>query len=204
MFFYKYLDRNLIRGKINKFFEIPIIKILKLIKIKPNHISIFGLILAFISSYFISNSNFIFSPLFLLLSGVCDLLDGSLARYTQSVTKFGGVLDSVLDRFGEAAIFIGIFIYFTNYDSIVPNIFVLMALSSSTVVTYLRSKAEILGISCDIGIMTRTERVLILFLALILTNFFDFILLISIIVIFILSLFTIFQRMRHINNSINS
>ena len=204
MFFYKYLDRNLIRGKINKFFEIPIIKILKLIKIKPNHISIFGLILAFISSYFISNSNFIFSPLFLLLSGVCDLLDGSLARYTQSVTKFGGVLDSVLDRFGEAAIFIGIFIYFTNYDSIVPNIFVLMALSSSTVVTYLRSKAEILGISCDIGIMTRTERVLILFLALILTNFFDFILLISIIVIFILSLFTIFQRMKHINNSINS
>lgn len=204
MFFYKYLDRNLIRKKINKFFEIPIIKILKLIKIKPNHISIFGLILAFISSYFISNSNFIFSPLFLLLSGVCDLLDGSLARYTQSVTKFGGVLDSVLDRFGEAAIFIGIFIYFTNYDSIVPNIFVLMALSSSTVVTYLRSKAEILGISCDIGIMTRTERVLILFLALILTNFFDFILLISIIVIFILSLFTIFQRMRHINNSINN
>ena len=204
MFLYKYLNRNLIRGKINKFFEIPIIKILKLIKIKPNHISIFGLILAFISSYFISNSNFIISPLFLLLSGVCDLLDGSLARYTQSVTKFGGVLDSVLDRFGEAAIFIGIFIYFTNYDSIIPNIFVLMALSSSTVVTYLRSKAEILGISCDIGIMTRTERVLILFLALILTNFFDFILLISIIVIFILSLFTIFQRMRHINNSINS
>ena len=204
MFLYKYLNRNLIRGKINKIFEIPIIKILKLIKIKPNHISIFGLILAFISSYFISNSNFIISPLFLLLSGVCDLLDGSLARYTQSVTKFGGVLDSVLDRFGEAAIFIGIFIYFTNYDSIIPNIFVLMALSSSTVVTYLRSKAEILGISCDIGIMTRTERVLILFLALILTNFFDFILLISIIVIFILSLFTIFQRMRHINNSINS
>ena len=202
MFLYKYSNRKLIREKLNKFFEIPIIKILNYFKIKPNHISILGLVLAFISAYFISNSNFILSPIFLLLSGVCDLLDGSLARYTKSVTKFGGILDSVLDRFGEAAIFIGILIYFSAYESSIPNILVLLALVSSTVVTYLRSKAETLNIKCEIGIMTRTERLLVLFFSLILCNFVDFILLISIIAIFVLSLFTVFQRINHIYKSI--
>ena len=64
MFLYKYSNRKLIREKLNKFFEIPIIKILNYFKIKPNHISILGLVLAFISAYFISNSNFILSPIF--------------------------------------------------------------------------------------------------------------------------------------------
>ena len=184
MFLYKYSNRKLIREKLNKFFEIPIIKILNYFKIKPNHISILGLVLAFISAYFISNSNFILSPIFLLLSGVCDLLDGSLARYTKSVTKFGGILD------------------FSAYESSIPNILVLLALASSTVVTYLRSKAETLNIKCEIGIMTRTERLLVLFFSLILCNFVDFILLISIIAIFVLSLFTVFQRINHIYKSI--
>ena len=202
MFLYKYLDRESIRLKINLIFEIPIIKILNIINIKPNHISIFGLFLAMISSYFIANGNFILSPIFLLLSGICDLLDGSLARYNKLVTKFGGVLDSTLDRFGEAAIFIGIAIYFDIYATILPQTLVLLALSTSNVVTYLRSKAEILGIKCEIGIMTRTERLLILFVSLSLNNFFDFILLFAIIFIFILSLLTVFQRIRHISNSL--
>ena len=203
MFLYKNLDRNSIRNKINKFFEFPVIGFLNFIKIKPNHVTIFGFILAIISAYFISYGNFIFSPLFLLLSGACDLLDGSLARYTKSVTKFGGVLDSVFDRFGEAAIFIGISIYFSTYDSFIPIILVFMALSSSSVVTYLRAKAESIGINCNLGIMTRTERLAILFISLIISNFFDLILIFSIICIFILSLFTVFQRIRHINNSIS-
>jgi CDP-diacylglycerol--glycerol-3-phosphate 3-phosphatidyltransferase len=100
----------------------------------------------------------------LLLSGLLDMLDGQVARRSGMASTFGALFDSTLDRVGEAALFAGIAVYFV----IAPNqvlrvlgvIFAIMSLTGSFLVSYVRARAEGLGIECKVGIVQRPERIL--------------------------------------------
>lgn len=100
----------------------------------------------------------------LLLSGVFDMLDGRVARASAQTSKFGAFYDSTLDRLGEAALFIGIMIYFLQGG--VPSRWGVAAaavtvgtLSSGVLVSYARARAEGLGLDCRVGIAQRAERI---------------------------------------------
>jgi CDP-diacylglycerol--glycerol-3-phosphate 3-phosphatidyltransferase len=100
----------------------------------------------------------------LLLSGLLDMLDGLVARRGGMVSTFGALFDSTLDRVGEAALFGGIAVFFV----IAPNqvmrvlgvVFAIAALAGSFLVSYVRARAEGLGIECRVGIVQRPERIL--------------------------------------------
>lgn len=103
----------------------------------------------------------------LLLSGVCDMLDGRVARQGGITTSFGAFYDSTLDRIGESALFVGIAIYFAN-GGVRPQWLVaavavsVVALAAGLIVSYARARAEGLGLECKVGIAQRAERVLAL------------------------------------------
>jgi phosphatidylinositol phosphate synthase len=100
----------------------------------------------------------------LLLSGVCDMLDGKVARQNGIVTKFGAFYDSTLDRIGEATLFLGIAWYFVS-GGVAPALAPLamttafVAAAGGIVVSYARARAEGLGLDCRVGLAQRAERI---------------------------------------------
>jgi CDP-diacylglycerol--glycerol-3-phosphate 3-phosphatidyltransferase len=101
----------------------------------------------------------------LLLSGMCDTLDGKVARAAGKVTRFGAFYDSTLDRVGESALFAGIALHFASGgvpDELVPLgvLAAVAALAAGLMVSYARARAEGLGLECKVGLAQRAERIL--------------------------------------------
>ena len=101
--------------------------------------------------------------LWLLISGILDILDGKVARRSGTASAFGAFFDSTLDRLGEAVLFCGIAIYFVTAAGqrwpILGLSVSLLALSGSFLVSYARARAEGLGLDCAVGIAQRPERI---------------------------------------------
>ena len=131
---------------------------LKLAKlgVKPNHLTAVGLIFALLSAYLIVEKNIVIAAVFVLLSSLCDLMDGALARSAGMTTKFGGYLDSVTDRYVDVILFISLGIYGVDWITIA------FAMSGALLVSYTRARAENIIDRCDVGIAERSERLLIL------------------------------------------
>lgn len=142
----------------------------------------------------------------LLLSGVCDMLDGRVARARGETTKFGAFYDSTLDRIGESALFLGIGLYFVQ-DGVAPAWrttavgVTFAALAASLLVSYARARAEGLGLECKVGIGQRAERILGLGVP---TLFFGagpggFLLLVLVSLLALVAGITVVQRIVHIH-----
>ena len=131
---------------------------------------------------------------FLVGSGL-DLMDGALARLTGTASPFGALLDSVFDRLGEAALFLGLAVYavrgdFSENHRLFFVVLVLLALIFSQGVSYLRARGEGLGVFTRAGIMTRPERVVLLGIGLLANQIEWFLLAIAVV-----SFLTLFQRL---------
>ncbi len=134
------------------------------IGVKPNHLTFLGLFVGFLSAVAIAKGYAKLGALIILLSGLMDALDGALARNKGLVTKFGGFLDSVFDRYVDIAIFTSLGFYGVDW------FLVILALSGALMVSYTRARAENIIDRCDVGIAERGERMIILVLGL-LTGF---------------------------------
>lgn len=171
----------------------------------PNRISAIGIILAFLSAlaYAEWQNNTLYlllATILLLLSGFCDALDGIVARLYQQTTQFGGFLDSLLDRYADAAVYAGIII-----GNLCDPLWGLIALTGSLLVSYSRARAEAAGIKMEsIGIAERAERILILAIASVLALFWTPFTVINwaIILLAALSNLTVLQRSMHVYNSL--
>lgn len=130
----------------------------------------------------------------MLGAAVFDMFDGALARYSKSTTKFGAALDSTLDRFEEAVILIAIMAWFVQTDAAWPAVLAAGTLVFSYMVSYIRARAEGLGLELKEGIFTRTERVIVLALGLFLSRWIAA-LITALSVILLLSLITAGQRL---------
>lgn len=171
----------------------------------PNRISVIGLVLALFSAaaYALAPQN---QPLLLLLavilllsSGFCDALDGVLARTHQQTSVFGGFFDSLTDRYADAAVYAGVIL-----GGLCDPIWGLTALVGSLLVSYSRARAEAAGIKLEsVGIAERAERMIILAAASIVAIFLPSVLNIDtlnigIILLAVLSNFTVLQRAIHV------
>ena len=129
----------------------------------PNKISAIGISLAFFSALAYAEWQghtlyLLLAMILLLLSGFCDALDGIVARLFQQTTQFGGFLDSLLDRYADAAIYAGIML-----GNLCDPLWGLIALVGSLLVSYSRARAEAAGIKMEaVGIAERAERMIIL------------------------------------------
>ena len=96
-----------------------------------------------------------------LFAGLFDMLDGQVARLGNMSSKFGALYDSVLDRYSEMVMFLGICYYLISHHYFLSSLFAFIALIGSMMVSYTRARAEGLGIECKGGLMQRPERVVL-------------------------------------------
>jgi CDP-diacylglycerol--glycerol-3-phosphate 3-phosphatidyltransferase len=129
--------------------------------ISPNTITICGVIFNLVAAYFIAAGSLRLGGVIVALSGPLDALDGTLARLKQNNRPFGGLLDSVADRFSEIAIMFGLLLYFFGSGHLLGVVLVFVALTGSVMVSYIRARAQSLGCDPKLGILTRVERYLI-------------------------------------------
>ncbi len=131
--------------------------------INPNTLTLLGLGMGLGAGYFFALSKGLLGGLFLLAAGFFDVLDGAVAREQGRVTPFGGFLDSVTDRYGDAAVFLGL-MYGDLIDLPGGWLWGGLALVGSLMVSYTRARAEAAGVKIQVGIAERAERMLIIIL----------------------------------------
>jgi CDP-diacylglycerol--glycerol-3-phosphate 3-phosphatidyltransferase len=135
--------------------------------ISPNVITTVGLLIAFAVAWVLATGHFFLGGFLVLVSGAFDMLDGAVARITGRTTKFGALLDSSFDRFSEAALFLGLLAYYADKGAFQEILLIGAALVGSVMTSYVRARAEGLGLKCEVGIFTRPERVILLAIGLI-------------------------------------
>ncbi len=192
-----------IRRALGRYFTDPIVTVLQKTQITPNIVTCLGLLITIAAAVLIALEHPFAAGFVVLFGGLFDMLDGALARRTNNVTKFGGVLDSTLDRLSEAVVLVGIAILYANRHSTWGVALAGITMISSQLVSYIRAKAEALNIDCEIGIFTRPERVVVLSLGLLLSKF-DNVLFIALAIIAVLSFFTAGQRLFFVWEKIKS
>ncbi|MGN0233035.1 MAG: CDP-alcohol phosphatidyltransferase family protein [Bacteroidaceae bacterium] len=107
----------------------------------------------------------------IIVSSIMDMVDGYMARTTNSCTTFGAFYDSVLDRYSELLTLSGLAFYFMHIDLPWASIFAFLSLIGSIMVSYVRARAEGLNLECKVGLMQRPERIVVTILGMLLTGF---------------------------------
>ena len=163
------------------------------IGLSPNALTIFGFAMTLGVAWVLSTGRFFLGGFLVLFSGAFDFLDGALARATGRSTKFGAFLDSTLDRFSDGALFLGLLAYYASQGSYHQTVLIGFALMGSLVTSYARARAEGLGLKDEVGVFTRTERIILLAIGLIINQ-----MIVLLWIIAVLSNFTALQRLYHV------
>lgn len=184
-------------------------------RLNPNHFTTLGLILSIVAAYLFGIGSFKIAGVIMLIAGTFDIIDGKVARATNRVTKFGALYDSTLDRYAEVLIFFGIAYYFVynpwtiqslklplvNWNireinlSLISTIAVCTSLGGSVMTSYVRARAEGLGLECKVGLMQRPERIVFIALGAI---FHRVGLVVALVIVAIFSNLTAIQRLYYI------
>jgi CDP-diacylglycerol--glycerol-3-phosphate 3-phosphatidyltransferase len=172
----------------------PVVNLLARTPVTPNTITWLGFLITAGAAALVITGNLFAAGFVVLAAGFFDMLDGALARTTNQVTRFGGVLDSTLDRLSEAVLLLSILVIYTRGQQFAESLLVGIALLGSLLVSYIKARVEALGIECKVGLFTRPERVIILALGLLLSQY-DYALVTALAIITCLSFFTAGQRL---------
>lgn len=140
----------------------PIVFLLAKAHITPNALTLAGVLGSAGAAVLLARGQFLAGGIVVLAAGALDVLDGALARATGQVTRFGAVFDSVMDRVSEAAVLFGLLYYYAGRDAREESLLVFAALAGSMLVSYIRARAEILGLPIREGLFTRAERVIVI------------------------------------------
>jgi len=151
-----------LRKKAGSQITTPIVQVLSKSGLKPDTLTFTGLVISFAAAYLLGGGHFFLGGLMVLLAGLFDLVDGALARFNNQATKFGAILDSTFDRISEAVILCGLMIWYIPKESTLEIVLIFAVLTGSFLVSYVKARAEGLGLECHVGLFTRAERVIAL------------------------------------------
>jgi phosphatidylglycerophosphate synthase len=180
----------------------PVAKRIAALGITANMLTITGLLVGIGAGFCIAWGRLKLAGALILVGGLFDLMDGAVARASSETTSpFGALLDSVVDRYSEGAIFVGLAIYFSRFSAgigktIIGLALTCLGLTSAFLVSYVRARAEGLRVECKVGMMQRPERLILLSLGLLLRNLSVNVnlLVVALSVLVILSHVTVLQR----------
>jgi len=187
----------MISAKLGHFLDKPLAPIAKRISISPNSLTVFGFLITVAAAITIP-FNLMAGGFLILIGGFFDMLDGIVARTTGKNTKFGALLDSTLDRYSDSFIFIAIAWYFFERNDLAGIVLTIGSLVGALLISYVRARAEGIGVECNIGIMERPERVVLLAFGC-LTGWLFYV----ITALFFLSHVTAIQRILYVYKSVN-
>ncbi|HLZ27884.1 MAG TPA: CDP-alcohol phosphatidyltransferase family protein [Chloroflexota bacterium] len=165
----------------------------------PNGLTILGAVLTASVGLLVAEGWFLAAGLCLWLFSLTDTLDGALARATNRVTVFGAFLDSVCDRYAEAAVFFGLVWWYQTTGSGLGVALAYLAVVGSLMVSYARARAEGVGLqAADVGWFQRPERIILLGIGLLLAAWVPPALLVSLALLAVLTTLTVLQRVLHV------
>lgn len=154
----------MLSAKLGHFLDNLLSPIAKRIPFSPNSLTIIGFLITVLAAFVIPR-NLKLGGLLILCGGIFDMLDGIVARTGGKVTRFGAFLDSVLDRYSDAFLFLSIAWYLAERGDHTGAFISLGTLIGAFLISYARARSEGLGESCHTGIMERPERIILLIFA---------------------------------------
>lgn len=140
----------------------PLAQAIASLGITANMVTMFGLLVNLVAAYCLASSRLVVAGVLILFGASFDMIDGAVARARTSTNSSGALLDSVIDRYSEAVIFLGALIYFHHLQNFFGVVLVFAAVIGSILVSYVRARAEGLQIECKVGLMQRPERIILL------------------------------------------
>src|SRR6266853_984787 len=139
-----------------------IVRALALSRIHPNVLTFLGLLINILAAFLLAAGRFQAAALVVIGAGLFDMVDGRVARETNRVTRFGGFFDSVLDRYSDLALLMGLLVYYGIINRPFYVVLTAIVMTGSVMVSYTRARAENTIPSCKVGFMERQERVVLL------------------------------------------
>jgi len=132
------------------------------LRVKPNLLTLCGLFVNIFAAILFAKGLFLVAGLVVLFAGIFDMVDGEVARRTKTVTKFGAFFDSVIDRYSDVVLLLGLVIWYAKLNHMLYVALAALVLIGSLMTSYTRARAESLIPACKVGFLERPERIVLL------------------------------------------
>jgi CDP-diacylglycerol--glycerol-3-phosphate 3-phosphatidyltransferase len=139
-----------------------IVRLLALSRIHPNVLTFMGLVINSWGAFLFAQGKFRGAAVVVIGAGLFDMVDGRVARATDQVTRFGGFFDSVVDRYSDLALLIGLVVYYASINNFFYVVLTTVVMTGSVMVSYTRARAENAIPRCKVGFLERPERVVLI------------------------------------------
>jgi CDP-diacylglycerol--glycerol-3-phosphate 3-phosphatidyltransferase len=139
-----------------------IVTALALSRVHPNVLTFIGLLINIWAAVLFSYGRFLAAGLVVIGAGLFDMVDGRVARETNRVTRFGGFFDSVLDRYSDLALLVGLLVYYASINRFFYVVLTAIVMTGTVLISYTRARAENTIPKCKIGFLERPERVVLI------------------------------------------
>ena len=138
-----------------------IVRALALSRIHPNVLTFIGLLINVVAAWMLAIGQFRWGGAVIIGAGLFDMVDGRVARETNRVTRFGGFFDSVLDRYSDGFLLIGLLVWYGSINRPFYVVLTAIAMLSSIMISYTRARAENSIPMCKVGFLERPERIVL-------------------------------------------
>jgi len=138
-----------------------IVRMLALSRIHPNALTLIGLLINVVAAVLLAQGNFWIAGWVIIGAAIFDMVDGRVARETQQVTRFGGFFDSVLDRYSDLGLLMGLLVYYASINRSFYVVLTAIVMTASVMISYTRARAENTIPKCKVGFMERPERIVL-------------------------------------------
>ena len=135
---------------------------LALSRIHPNVLTFLGLVINSVAAALFAGGKFFTGGLVVIAAGLFDMVDGRVARETKRVTPFGGFFDSVIDRYSDLALYVGLLVYYASINRFFYIVLTAIVMTGSVMVSYTRARAENSIPKCKVGFLERPERLVLI------------------------------------------
>ncbi|HYB43968.1 MAG TPA: CDP-alcohol phosphatidyltransferase family protein [Candidatus Methylomirabilis sp.] len=140
----------------------PVARLLLRAQVRPNQLTVLGLGVSLVAAHAFFQGRLRMAAALLTVAGLFDFFDGSLARLAGSESPFGAFLDSVVDRYSDLVVLLGIVLYYERQDDTTGVFLTMATLVGTIMVSYTKARAQSIGVRCEIGLMERPERMIVL------------------------------------------
>ncbi|MGH9542637.1 MAG: CDP-alcohol phosphatidyltransferase family protein [Terriglobales bacterium] len=138
-----------------------IVRSLALARIDPNLLTALGLAINVVAAVLFGYGKFWIAGLVIIAAGIFDMVDGRVARATNTASHFGAFFDSVVDRYSDLALYFGLLVYYASINRFFYVVLVAVVMTGSVMVSYARARAEAIIPKCKVGFMERPERIVL-------------------------------------------
>jgi len=149
------------KAPLHRLFD-PVARLLLRLGARPNHLTVLGLGVSVAAAYVFAAGRLRLGAALLAVAGLFDFFDGAVARLAGSDSDYGAFLDSVVDRYSDVAVLLGILVYYQQRGDTSGAVLTMATLAGTVMTSYTKARAQSIGVRCDIGIIERPERLIAL------------------------------------------